>query len=302
MAEDMKIIVISGSPRKSANTQVVMKYVYDYAKSKNQDTKLINLSEDQIEYYVLGRSITMVIGFYLIIGHERLMSPSLSGILESWRAILHVGLPSMATSTVSPLATAMITRLLADHGPAVVAGFSVAARADSFVMMVLMATGSAIGPFIGMNWGARQYHRVLLALRMVNRLCIGWGAFCCVFMFVYGNEIVLLINQDPIVVTTAVLYLQIVPVSIAFMGLQHVASSAFNALGRPLPSMTLSMARMLVIYLPLAVLGDWLWGYIGILFATTFTSFVVGIWAWWWLRRVVEGEIERRAAVPQLVL
>ncbi len=51
MAEDMKIIVISGSPRKNANTQVIMKYVYDYAKSKNQDTKLINLSEGQIECY-----------------------------------------------------------------------------------------------------------------------------------------------------------------------------------------------------------------------------------------------------------
>ena len=238
--------------------------------------------------YVLGRIITMAIGFYVIIVRERLMSPSLSGILESWRAILHVGLPSMATSTVSPFATAMITRLLADHGPAVVAGFSVGARADSFVMMILMATGSAIGPFIGMNWAAGQYDRVRLALKMVNRLCIAWGAFCCVLMFVFGNGIVTLINQDPIVVATAVLYLQIVPVSIAFMGLQHVASSAFNALGRPMPSMTLSMARMVVFYLPLAMLGDWLWGYAGILFATTFTSVFVGVWAWWWLRSVIE--------------
>ncbi len=51
MAEDMKIVVISGSPRKNANTQVIMKYVFEYTKSKNQDTKLINLSEGQIEYY-----------------------------------------------------------------------------------------------------------------------------------------------------------------------------------------------------------------------------------------------------------
>ena len=47
----MKIVVISGSPRKDANTQIIMKYVYEYAKSKNQDTKLINLSEGQIECY-----------------------------------------------------------------------------------------------------------------------------------------------------------------------------------------------------------------------------------------------------------
>ena len=51
MAENMKVVVISGSPRKEANTQVVMKYVYEYTKSKNQDTKLINLSEGQIECY-----------------------------------------------------------------------------------------------------------------------------------------------------------------------------------------------------------------------------------------------------------
>ncbi|MGV7225510.1 MAG: NADPH-dependent FMN reductase [Nitrosopumilus sp.] len=47
----MKIVVISGSPRKNANTQILMKYVFEYTKSKNQETKLINLSDGGIEYY-----------------------------------------------------------------------------------------------------------------------------------------------------------------------------------------------------------------------------------------------------------
>lgn len=47
----MKIVVISGSPRKTANTQIMMKYVYEYAKSKNENTKFINLSEGGIDYY-----------------------------------------------------------------------------------------------------------------------------------------------------------------------------------------------------------------------------------------------------------
>ena len=47
----MKVVIISASPRKNANTQVIMKYVFNYAKLKNQDTKLINLSEGQIECY-----------------------------------------------------------------------------------------------------------------------------------------------------------------------------------------------------------------------------------------------------------
>lgn len=47
----MKIVVISGSPRKNANTQIIMKYVFEYAKSKNADTRLINLSEEDVECY-----------------------------------------------------------------------------------------------------------------------------------------------------------------------------------------------------------------------------------------------------------
>jgi NAD(P)H-dependent FMN reductase len=47
----MKVIVISGSPRKTANTQIMMRFVYDYAKSKNPDTKFINLSDGGVDYY-----------------------------------------------------------------------------------------------------------------------------------------------------------------------------------------------------------------------------------------------------------
>ncbi len=47
----MKVVVISGSPRKNGQTQVIMKYVFEYTKSKNIDTKFINLADGQIECY-----------------------------------------------------------------------------------------------------------------------------------------------------------------------------------------------------------------------------------------------------------
>lgn len=47
----MKVVVISGSPRKQAVTQTMMKFVYDYTKSKNLETKFINLSDDIVECY-----------------------------------------------------------------------------------------------------------------------------------------------------------------------------------------------------------------------------------------------------------
>jgi NAD(P)H-dependent FMN reductase len=47
----MKVVVVSGSPRRNANTQLIMKYVVQYTKTKNVDVKFINLSDGQIECY-----------------------------------------------------------------------------------------------------------------------------------------------------------------------------------------------------------------------------------------------------------
>ena len=47
----MKVVIISGSPRKVANTQIMMNYVFEYTKSKNSDTVFINLSKGGIDYY-----------------------------------------------------------------------------------------------------------------------------------------------------------------------------------------------------------------------------------------------------------
>lgn len=251
--------------------------------------------------FVAGAVVPLVITLYWLIRKERLMAFSLAGLVESWRSILHVGLPSMATSLVSPVASGVITRLLAGHGPAVVAGFSIAMRADFFIMMILMATASALGPFVGMNWGAKKYDRVLLAMKLVNWFCVFWGSLCFVFMLLFAETIVLMINQDPEVVRSATLYLLIVPFSIGFMGLQSVATSTFNALGKPIPSLILSMSRMAVLYVPLAVIANWLYGYVGIFVATSLTSVVVGVWAYVWLRNVVRREIARHGGAADFV-
>ena len=47
----MKVVVISTSPRKISNTQLAMKYVVEYTKTKEVDVKFINLSEGKIECY-----------------------------------------------------------------------------------------------------------------------------------------------------------------------------------------------------------------------------------------------------------
>jgi len=47
----MKIVLISGSPRKDSKTQIMAKYIFDYAQTKDLEIKYVDLSSDGIDYY-----------------------------------------------------------------------------------------------------------------------------------------------------------------------------------------------------------------------------------------------------------
>lgn len=245
--------------------------------------------------YVISRVLS--VGLYAaLLVRAKMLRWTLDGVFASWRAILYVGGPAIASGMVMPFSMLLITRLLAGHGHEVVAGYNVASRVETMAHMILWSVSSSAEPFVGQNWGARQYDRVKLALKQCHTFCLGWGAFTFVVMFFFGTTLVSLIDDNPTVVEVAYWFFLFIPLSIGFMGMTQVASSCFNALGKPAPPFVISLLRTIVVYLPLAYFADAQWGYLGIFVATAITNVVVGLIAWRWNTNYVNRMTITRAA------
>ena len=245
--------------------------------------------------YVASRVFSVAL-YLVILVRVRMISWSLTDLGASWWAILHVGGPATLSSLTLPISMLVITRLLAGYGDAVIAGYTVAARVETLVHMVIWSASSSVSPFVGQNWGAANYQRVRVALRQSNFFCLGWGVVTFVVLALIGESLVRAIDSDPTVVAVAAMFFLIMPLSIGFMGVMHVATSCFNALGQPFPPLVLSFLRTIAFYIPLAILGDYLWGYVGIFLATAFTNVVLGVGGWYWNRLAVRRGIAVRNA------
>jgi putative MATE family efflux protein len=237
--------------------------------------------------FVIARFLSFLYCMYWIGSKEQMLVSRLRGFVGSSRSILHVGMPAMATNLIAPLSTGVLTRLLAGFGHAIVAGFGVASRVDAMMAMVVIAISSAVGPFVGQNWGARNFARVHEAMRLCYRLCLGWGFVSLLFMLIAGTWLVERVNNEPDVVAAATSYLMIVPFTAGFMGVMNVASGCFNALSRPTPPLVLSALRLVGVLVPLALLGRAYFGYVGIYLATGVANVLVGVLAWVWARRML---------------
>lgn len=242
---------------------------------------------------VISRGTTLIAALVVLHFKEKMLYlklPTIKDTLWCWKDILYVGLPAAASSMINPISIGVITSLLAGFGAEAVAAFGVASRIESFALIAVMALSSSIAPFVGQNWGAKKYARVGKALQLSFVFCLFWGLMATAVLAVTAPTLVAFFNPNPDIVAIASQYLWIVPISYAGAGIIYVASSAFNALGKPIPSVVMTVARMFVLYIPLAYFGGQLYGVNGIFGAACISNFIVGIGAYLWNQKTCSAK------------
>ena len=214
----------------------------------------------------------------------RWKSEDLPLIFDSWQRIMHVGIPSMASSLVTPLTTGFITWQVAQFGQEAVAGFGVSSRVEGISLMALMALSAAVTPFTGQNYGAKLYERVSGGMRYAYRWSMAYGMIVAIIMLFASSYIGAMFTDDAKAITTVTMHLGLVPWSYGFLGMSMVSVSAFNAVGKPTPGMLVSMSRTIGVYAPLAFVLAYLLDLRGVFLAAFTANIIAGLLGYFWFR------------------
>lgn len=238
-----------------------------------------------------------IIAFGVLVANENILLTRevFKGWLLSAKAIMHIALPSMLSSLIGPISIGITIALLAAHGDVIVAAFGVVSRIEMLVTMILGALASSVAPFVGQNWGAKQDDRVREGLSIAYRFCLFWGVVCFIVLGLFGDNLVGLINDDEQLTEAAGWFMIIVPIGFGLMGVGQVAASVFIALGKPMPPTILSILRTVVVYIPMAIVFDRYWGYIGIFISLMVANVLFGGAAYAWGKIMLRKELLLRA-------
>ena len=203
---------------------------------------------------------------------------------KSWRDILHVGIPAAGTNAIVPLGAVLVTAMIARLGTDAVAGFGVATRIESMMLVIFYAMSSIIGPFVGQNFAAGRERRIFRALWLCTMFCLAAGVVIAGILALLSDFLPRLFSDSEAVMEVTKLFLWVVPISYGTYGMVMVMNASFNGLGKPMPAVWISVARILVLYVPLAVIGLKFYGLIGIFAAYAIANIISGIGAYAWAR------------------
>ncbi len=215
--------------------------------------------------------------------------PGWTRFVTSARRILRVGLPAAGTNTIIPVSSAILIGILATFGSNAVAGAGVAGRIESLAMVPFFALSAIMNPFAGQNAGARRLDRVRQAIRASLLFSVAFGVVLACGLYVAAPSLAGLFTHDPAVAGVVVTYLRMVPVSYGLGGMIAIVNSAFNGLNRPGAGVVVSVARTLLVNIPVAWVGGRLFGVPGVFLGVAAANFVVGAAGTWWVWRFARG-------------
>jgi putative MATE family efflux protein len=246
---------------------------------------------------LIGRGAMFIGTVYFMVYRLDMISfnkPDAAELRKSWGDILHVGLPAAGTNAIIPIAMTLITAMIARYGPEAVAGFGVASRIESLVLVIFYALSSVIGPFVGQNMSAGNESRIQQSLRLCAVFCMACGLIVAVILALAADFVPTLFSQNPDVTNVTRLFLWIAPISYGAYGVVMVMNAAFNGLGKPMPAVYISAIRMLVLYLPLAILGRHFFGIAGIFGAYAVANLLSGVLSYAWARKTAHNRLAAR--------
>ncbi|MGL4344343.1 MAG: MATE family efflux transporter [Cellulosilyticaceae bacterium] len=148
------------------------------------------------------------------------------------KTICQIGLPGAVQSGLFTLFSMELGRVVAIWGPVPIAVQKVGSQIEAISWMTAGGLSTALGTFVGQNFGAGKKDRIEKGTRMTLGLAVGLGIFASVLLIFFGGPIFSVFLPEQEAVRQGVDYLMILGLSQIFMCIEITVTGAFNGLGR----------------------------------------------------------------------
>ncbi len=175
--------------------------------------------------------------------------------------------------------------LMAYGGDTAVAAMGIINRVSLLVLMPLFGISQGTQPVIGYNYGAKNYGRVREAVVKGSLAATAVAITGFAVVQLLDAYIIRLFSSDAALVSLGAGGLKVFMAMLPIIGFQIIGSAFFQAIGKPMHSLLLSMSRQLLILIPVLLVlprfvglqGVWLAGPISDFGSTLLTAVLVAV-------------------------
>lgn len=249
---------------------------------------------------LLAQAASLAVALYILFGRMSLVDPvmpGLSPLMKSWGRILKFSIPGALGMILTPISSAVVTRLVAGYGNAAVAAMGVAARLETFAFMIPMTVGMSLIPFVAQNYGAGRLDRIRAARKGTMTFAVLYGAFIGLLFILFADSMAGIFSEEPAVIDVLCSYIRITCMGYGMLEVHRYAGFMLTGAQEPLQATALNIVRVIVLLIPLSIAGSVFIGLQGIFWGRFSADILAGLIGILWSGKVLLLKYRQRRLI-----
>lgn len=204
---------------------------------------------------VIGQIIAFLLGVYYNVAKNKELNLNMKGFRPNGKIIADiykVGVPSIIMQSIGSVMTFGMNKILLMFSSTAAAVFGIYFKLQSFIFMPIFGLNNGMIPIIAYNYGARQKKRIMQTIRLSVAIAMGIMAVGLAVFQLKTASMLNIFDASEHMLEIGIPALRIISLSFIFAGFCIIVGSVFQALGNGVYSLIISVARQLLVILPVA--------------------------------------------------
>jgi putative MATE family efflux protein len=183
------------------------------------------------------------------------------------RNVMLIGIPASFNNMLMSLSNIILNNYLVIYGDEPVAAMGVAMKANMLVVFLQMGVAMGVQPILGYNFGSKNFSRMKSVMKFAALCTVIIGSLLTALYFFNTETVIKVFIDDELVIEHGIKMLKALMVSGPVLGIMFVFTFSFQAMGKAVPSLILSISRQGLVYIPLVIILNKIIGLNGLIYA-----------------------------------
>ena len=244
---------------------------------------------------VIGQVVAAILGMILNHKYNKEINISFKGFKPCRKTIggiYKIGVPSILMQSIGSVTTFGMNNILLMFSSTAATVFGVYFKLQSFIFMPVFGLTNGIIPIVAYNYGARNKKRIYQTLNLGITIAITIMSTGVAIFQLFPKTLLSLFDASEHMISIGVPALRAISLCFVFAGFCIVSSSVFQALGNGVYSLIMSIARQLIVILPVAYAFAKLIGLDAVWYAYPIAELVSVIMCVFMLKRILRLKVK----------
>ncbi len=183
------------------------------------------------------------------------------------RKVVSIGIPGALITVLMSVSNIVLNNYISIYGSDAVASYGIAYKLDMIPILLSVGLSQGVAPLVGYCYGANEKKRMADMVKYTALYGVLMGAVFTAIFILLGKPLASIFLQDIVLIEQTAYFLKILCLSAPMLGVINMMTSYFQALGKALQSLTITILRNAALFIPGVVILNYFWQLNGVIAA-----------------------------------